>query len=74
MHSSAAKRNAPGIKMIHQEFVSSAFSDKESMLPQEITSMGRPIPIKLKVDSDMIALRIFMITINIMEDTKLGVR
>lgn len=60
--------------MIHQEFVSNAFSDKESILPHEITSMGRPIPIKLKVDSDMIALRIFMITINIMEDTKLGVR
>lgn len=60
--------------MIHQEFVISAFSDRDSMLPQETISRGSPIPIKLSVDSDMIALLTFMITINIMEETKFGAR
>ena len=60
--------------MIHQEFVINAFSESDSILPQEITSTGRPIPIKLKVDSEMIALRTFIITMNIMVDMKFGAR
>lgn len=60
--------------MIHQELVRRAFSDKESILPQEMVSMGSPIPMKLKVDSAMIALRMFITTINMMEDIKLGVK
>ena len=36
--------------------------------------MGSPIPIKLRVDSEIIALLTFIITINIMDDTKLGAR
>ena len=67
-------RKIPGMWMIHQELVRRAFSARESMLPQEMISSGRPIPIKLKVDSDMIALLIFITTINIMEGRKLGVR
>ena len=51
--------------MIHHAFVISAFSESDSMLPQEITSSGRPIPIKLSVDSATIALRMFITTINI---------
>ena len=58
--------------MIHQEFVISAFSESESMLPQEMISIGRPIPRKLKVDSAMIALLIFITTMNIIEETKFG--
>ena len=50
--------------MIHQERDRSAFSDKESMLPQEITSTGSPIPIKLKVDSATMAFLTFITTIN----------
>lgn len=60
--------------MNHQELVRRAFSDKESILPQEMVSMGSPIPMKLKVDSAMIALRMFITTINMMEDIKLGVK
>ena len=60
--------------MIHQEFVISAFSERDSMLPQDITSTGSPIPIKLSVDSEIIALLTFMITMNIMEDIKFGAR
>ncbi len=60
--------------MIHQELVRRAFSDKESILPQEMVSIGSPIPMKLKVDSAMIALRMFITTINMMEDIKLGVK
>ena len=37
--------------MIHQELVINAFSERDSMLPQDMTSMGSPIPIKLRVDS-----------------------
>ena len=48
--------------MNHQELVRRAFSDKESILPQEMVSMGSPIPMKLKVDSAMIALRMFITT------------
>ena len=51
--------------MIHQEFVINAFSESESMLPQEMISIGRPIPRKLNVDSAMIALLMFITTINI---------
>ncbi len=74
MHKRVARRKPPGIKMIHQELVRRAFSDKESILPQEMVSIGSPIPMKLKVDSAMIALRMFITTINMMEDIKLGVK
>ena len=60
--------------MIHHEPVSSAFSDKESMLPQEMISRGRPMPMKLKVDSETIALRTFITTMNMIDDTKFGAR
>lgn len=73
-HMRVRTRKKPGIRMIHQELVNRAFSDKESILPQEIISRGRPRPIKLRVDSATMALRIFITTINIMEEMKLGVR
>ena len=60
--------------MIHQEFVIRAFSERDSILPQETISSGRPIPIKLRVDYDMIAVLTFIITINIIEDIKFGAR
>ena len=60
--------------MIHHEPVSSAFSDKESMLPQEMISRGRPMPMKLKVDSETIALRTFITTMNIIEEKKFGTK
>ena len=63
-----------GIRMIHHAFVISAFSESDSMLPQEITSSGRPIPIKLSVDSATIALRMFITTINIIDEKKFGAR
>ena len=56
--SSVTIRKTPGIRMIHHAFVISAFSESDSILPQEITSSGRPIPIKLSVDSATIALRL----------------
>ena len=56
-HSSSVTKNVPGIRMIHQLPLSSAFSARDSMLPQEITSKGSPMPIKLKVDSKPMALR-----------------
>ena len=60
--------------MIHQAFVSIASSDSESILPHVITSTGRPIPIKLSVDSATIALLMFITTINIIEEIKFGVK
>ena len=74
MHMSMAVRKRPGMRMIHHDFVISALSAFESMLPHEICSSGRPIPMKLKVDSAMIALLIFMTTINMIDEAKLGVR
>ena len=74
MHNSVTTRKTPGIKIIHQAPVSSAFSDSDSILPHEITSSGSPIPMKLNVDSSTIALPIFMTTINMMQDKKLGAR
>ena len=67
-------RNAPGIRMIHQLPVISAFSDRDSMLPQEMISSGSPMPRKLRVDSLTMALRTFMTTMNMMEARKLGAR
>ena len=74
MHMSVAVRKRPGMRMIHHDFVISALSAFESMLPHEICSNGNPIPMKLKVDSAMIALLIFMTTINMIDEAKLGVR
>ena len=74
MHMSVTVRKSPGMRMIHHDFVISALSAFESMLPHEICSSGRPIPMKLKVDSAMIALLIFMTTINMIEEAKFGVR
>lgn len=51
MHMSVAVRKRPGMRMIHHDFVISALSAFESMLPHEICSNGNPIPMKLKVDS-----------------------
>lgn len=68
MHMSVAVRKRPGMRMIHHDFVISALSAIESMLPHEICSSGRPIPMKLKVDSAMIALLIFMTTINMIDE------
>ena len=62
------------MRMIHHDFVISALSAFESMRPREICSNGNPIPMKLKVDSAMIALLIFMTTINMIDEAKLGVR
>ena len=61
---SVATRKAPGIRMIHQDPLSSAFSESESILPQETVSRGSPIPIKLKVDSATMALLTFITTMN----------
>ena len=60
--------------MIHQEPVINALSDRDSILPHVITSMGSPIPIKLKVASEIIAVLTFMTTINIMDEKKFGTR
>ena len=60
--------------MIHQLLVISAFSARDSILPQEIISSGRPMPIKLRVDSVPMAHRTFMTTMNIMEAMKLGAK
>ena len=72
MLSSVTTRKMPGIRIIHHEFVKSAFSERESMLPHEITWSGRPIPMKLSVDSATIAPRTFMTTMNLMGETKFG--
>lgn len=50
------------------------FSARDSILPQEITSSGNPMPRKLSVDSATIAERTFITTINIIDDTKFGAR
>ena len=71
---SVATRKAPGIRMIHQEPVIRAFSARDSILPQVIISTGSPIPIKLKVASDIMAVLTFMITMNIIAEKKFGVR
>ena len=60
--------------MIHQDPVINAFSDKDSILPQVITSIGRPIPIKLKVASEIMAVLTFITTINIIEEKKFGTK
>ena len=60
--------------MIHHAPLSSAFSDSESILPQLMTSSGRPMPIKLSVDSAAMAARTFITTMNIMEEKKFGAR
>jgi len=73
-HISVTTRNTPGTRIIHHAPVRSAFSESESMLPQEIISSGKPIPIKLRVDSDTIALLMLITTINMMEDIKFGAK
>ena len=60
--------------MIHHASVSRAFSDRESMLPHETTSIGRPMPRKLSVDSAVMALRMFITTMNEMDEKKFGAR
>ena len=74
MHMSVTVRKRPGMRMIHHDFVISALSAFESMLPHEICSSGRPIPMKLKVDSETIALRTFITTMNMIDDIKFGAR
>ena len=61
MHMSVAVRKIPGMRMIHHDFVISALSAFESMLPHEICSNGNPIPMKLKVDSETIAYSLLRI-------------
>lgn len=72
--STVAIKNSPGIKMIHQEPVINALSDKDNMLPQVIISIGRPIPIKLRVASEIMAVLTFITTINIIDEKKFGIR
>lgn len=60
--------------MIHQAFVINALSDNDNRLPQEITSSGSPMPIKLNVDSVTMAERIFITTINMIAEIKFGPR
>ena len=55
IHTRVVTRNSPGIRMIHQELDNRAFCERDIMLPQEMISMGRPIPRKLKVASVPIA-------------------
>ena len=50
------------------EPVISALSERDSILPQVITSIGRPIPIKLKVASEIIAVLTFITTINMIDE------
>ena len=71
---SVATRNTPGMTIIHQLPVKSAFSERDSMLPHETTSSGKPSPRKLSVDYASIAPRTFMMTINKMDGKKLGAR
>ena len=72
--SRTAMRNAPGRRMTHQAPDRRAFSDRDSILPQEMTSSGRPSPKKLKVDSATMAPRRFMTTMKRMAEKKLGNR
>ena len=72
MQSSVTSKKPPGKRIIHHELPRRAFSAIESILPQDMDSTGRPSPIKLSVDSAMIALRTFITTINIMEAMKFG--
>lgn len=44
------------------------------MLPHETTSIGRPMPRKLSVDSAVMALRMFITTMNEMDEKKFGAR
>ena len=74
MQRSITTRNAPGMSKIHHASVISAFSASESMLPQVTTSMGRPRPMKLSVDSAMMALRTFITTMKRMDEKKFGAR
>lgn len=60
--------------MIHHERERSAFSDRESILPHETSSTGRPSPIKLSVDSATIAFLTFITAINRTEGKKLGAK
>ncbi len=60
--------------MIHQELDNRAFCERDIMLPQEMISMGRPIPRKLKVASVPIAALTFVTIMNMVEDIKLGNR
>ena len=57
--------------MIHQEPVINALSDRDSILPHVIISMGSPMPIKLKVASEIIAVLTFMTTINMIDEKSL---
>ena len=72
--STVAIRKSPGIRMIHQDPVISALSDRDSILPHVITSIGSPMPIKLKVASEIIAVLTFMTTINMIDEKKFGTR
>lgn len=60
--------------IIHQLPFVSARCDSDSILPQEMISGGSPSPIKLKVASAAMALRIFITIINIIEERKFGNR
>ena len=74
IQTSVTIKKAPGKRIIHHAPDSNALSASVSILPQEIISRGSPIPMKLKVDSDKIALRTFITTINMIEEIKLGAR
>ena len=69
-HRSAVTRKKPGIRIIHQDAVITACSERESILPQEIIFSGSPTPIKLRVDSAVMAFRMFMTIMNKIEGRK----
>ena len=47
---------------------------RQGKLPQEMVTSGRPKPIKLNVDSATMAERMFMTTMNRMDEKKFGAR
>lgn len=73
-HTSTVTRNTPGITMIHHAPRFSACWDSVSILPQEMTSSGSPMPRKLRVDSAAMAVDTLITTMNRMDDRKLGAR
>lgn len=72
MHNNVATMNTPGNTITHQDPVISALSPRDNMLPHDITSIGRPSPRKLRVDSVVIHVLTDEITTNIIAERKLG--
>ena len=60
--------------MTHHVFMISALFASESILPQEITVIGRPRPRKLRVDSIVIQLLMDDTMTNMTAEIKFGTR